>query len=163
MIGRVPRLEKHSLEQPFQVLGTLAVVFIALGLWAAISRIRQTAGGFGLAAKNLFLGIRVTAPSMPGSPDAAVTGHVLHLTPREATLVSPQYVRRGDAIELDLGSLPDGPQVGLAASVAQVRTLPGEPQTFLLTVRFAKLPEAAQRPLVQYVRRLAEQGRLAPA
>ncbi len=151
------------MEQPFQILGTLAVVLIVLGLWAAISRMRQTAGGFGLAARNLFLGVKVVAPSQATIPDAAITGHVLHLTPREATLVSPQYVRRGDSLELDLGSLPDGPQVGLRGSVAQVRTLPGEPQTFLVTVRFAKLPEAAQRPFVQYVRRLAEQGRLAPA
>jgi hypothetical protein len=151
-----------SLEQPFQILVLIGMVFVALGLWSALSRARSSVAAFGPSARNLFLGVRVTATHTPSGSFSGVTAHVLRLTPREATLVSPRYVGRGETLQIDLGGLPDGPTGDLPAQVLQVWALPGEPMTYLLTVRFGKLPAEARQPFVQFVQRLAENGRLAP-
>ncbi len=139
------------------VLLVLLAGIVLIALWSSLTRTRSDAlvPTRGPAATNLFLGLRFQV--LGDAARLSQTGHLRALNLRSAQLVSPRFLDKGARIRLDLGSLPDFPggEAPLEAEVTASRVVPGDPPSYLVTVRFASLGDVARDPLARYLQHLS--------
>ena len=148
---------------PEVVVWLLALLCLALFVngtrqrtWGRLSR---------SSAENLFLNMRFSEldAASPCADRAAVRmGHLLDISLKDATFVSPVPCSKGARLQLSLDSLPDFPTSGSVApaEVTGCQSLGGDPTTFLVSVRFVDLSPNERYPLMRYLKYLTQPSRI---
>jgi hypothetical protein len=137
------------------LLVVLLIGVVVLGVWSSATHRSETGTGLlrlaaGPSADNLFLAARF---SRLGDGQPELSGYLRSLRLRGAVLVSPKIVSKGEAMQLQLSSLPDFPSrdVSVSGTVTRVTSMGGEPENYLVELRFDTLPEAARWSMGAYI------------
>ncbi len=147
------------------LLMVLVVGVVVLGVWSSATQ-KNDGGGLiklaaGPSADNLFLAATFHVGKQTASEKSAAKehlGYVRALRLRNASLVSPVAVRRGDSINLSMSSLPGFPAANLNVEgvVTSVVSMGGEPESFLVQLRFLPLAETERWSIGTYIRELSK-------
>lgn len=159
------------------ILAMIGLVFISTWNFGPFS---GRSFGQDLAASNLFLGVyfEQIAPKgrTPGgqelgavaaranqSAQDGVTGlaYLRELGLKEALLVAPTRLVKNDEVLLHLDSLPNFPQQAseITGVVKESKSIGGDPENFLVRVRFHDAAPAASYGLINYLKLLSSSGR----
>lgn len=140
------------------LLVVLVVGVVVLGLWSSATR--RGSGSLmklaaGPSADNLFLGVKF---HLGNKETEDHLGYIRALRLRSAALVSPINLRRGDAVKLVMSSLPGFPasELVIPCTVTGVVSMGGEPESFLVQVRFSQLGEKDRLPISAYIMELSK-------
>jgi len=149
------------------VIVVIVILLVCLALWSMLSQAFGGQSAISPRARNLFLGVRVTPIGSAFAKASAgdFVAHVLSLDLRTATIVSPKFFAKGDRVRLDLGAHPDYPDnpLTLEANVVSYRMMGGDPESFLVKVRFLPTAAAPRRELARYVESLGHHTGLSHA
>jgi hypothetical protein len=152
------------------------VVFLVALLCVALmvsSRYSYILGRFfGGYAGNLFLAIKFRElkskdPSHGGTSSTvemgpSCIGHLLSLSMKSATFVSPVSTKRGVCLRLFLDSLPEFPAAKAVVStqVSRCKSLKCDPPAFLVKVHFVDLTVEKRYPILHYLKHLSTNARI---
>ena len=145
----------RSTEDLLQNLLWLVIVFLSilliLAIWNLFNGSKSLASGIG----NLFLRIKIVNPLQRNS--GAVVTHLRSIRTDSATLITSSKLKKGQAIDVDVSSLPNFPDKGviLTAHVSSTAPVRGC-QSFLTEIRFKRSERPVIRSLMDYVRQASQ-------
>lgn len=139
------------------LLMVLVIGVVVLGVWSSATQ--RSGGGLvklaaGPSADNLFL----AANFRVGTGADEHLGYVRALRLRNASLVSPVRVRRGDVVHLSMSSMPGFPAANLLVEgiVTNVSSMGGDPESYFVQLRFKPMGETERWPINNYIRELSK-------
>ncbi len=133
----------------------LVFIFVVLGFWATFGRMRG-GGSLGLKARNLFLTVKAQGEYQV---------HIITLSPRHLTFVSPRFLAKGEKVRLDVQTLPGFPEGAgpLEVEVTRAHVMRGQADSFVVTAQVPSASVKGEPQLVRFLEQLTRPGRLAHA
>jgi hypothetical protein len=148
------------------LLAMLIILVVSVGLWGAIQQHSKELLHTIVTpkAQNLFLKILVQIDEVGSQSESApVTGYIRTLGLKDANIVIRGKFRKGMKLKMNLSSLPAFPErtAQISGDVVSFQSLGGNPESFLVHVRFQPVDEQIKVPLAQYLVKLTEKGSIA--